>query len=65
MVATALTACGIETKHSGRAPVAGRYLVATALTACGIETIEDNYYVQVLTLRCNSTYLAVCDEGCQ
>ena len=37
-VATALTACGIETKFPFLE--IGNYLVATALTACGIETIS-------------------------
>ena len=38
-VATALTACGIETSSSGALGTENLHAVATALTACGIETL--------------------------
>ena len=55
-VATALTACGIETT-----PQLGSVVlvpvVATALTACGIETHVEPYYCnRRLEYCCNSTY---------
>ena len=37
-VATVLTACGIETKHSSIGNTTVVFPVATVLTACGIET---------------------------
>ena len=39
-VATALTACGIETTVSIGGKIISGYEVATALTACGIETLS-------------------------
>ena len=38
LVATALTACGIETQHTHH--LSTELYVATALTACGIETFK-------------------------
>ena len=39
LIATVLTACGIETKVTSRVSVTGfSTFIATVLTACGIET---------------------------
>ena len=52
-VATALTACGIETE--GRHRTFWGKLVATALTACGIETTLPSISI-FGNIRCNSAY---------
>ena len=54
IVATALTACGIETYDDYVLGVEVS-LVATALTACGIETIEASY-ISSLCISCNGAY---------
>ena len=41
-VATALTACGIETQLYRVFGMPYQWMVATALTACGIETMVNN-----------------------
>ena len=56
IVATALTACGIET-HNVSIQDVGDIIVATALTACGIETATDfNLSLASFIRRCNSAY---------
>ena len=54
-VATALTACGIETLGYGENGEVKSWVVATALTACGIET-TDAAKIPVFAAGCNSTY---------
>ena len=44
LVATALTACGIETQHTHH--LSTELYVATALTACGIETRDQSTIVR-------------------
>ena len=55
VVATVLTACGIETSQEHLPPYQLHMAVATVLTACGIETIE-GAYASVGIDSCNSTY---------
>ena len=55
MVATALTACGIETMPSSDTPLLN-LTVATALTACGIETGNLFFHIVDDFSSCNSTY---------
>ena len=54
LVATALTACGIETPRSLRF-LSLTVSVATALTACGIETAIVALLIQEI-ISCNSAY---------
>ena len=55
IVATVLTACGIETEDFYNGMAYGSAYVATVLTACGIETpsSEDDLFLES---GCNSTY---------
>ena len=48
-VATALTACGIETAQEGDIDAYKTFelLVATALTACGIETLLNTVFYEL------------------
>ena len=57
-VATALTACGIETTISNGTNIDGLTEVATALTACGIETGFNTIAVEneINPDCCNSAY---------
>ena len=57
-VATALTACGIETDNR-RFEVVGNDLVATALTACGIETYNSQICLRII-LPIVATALTAC-----
>ena len=55
VVATVLTACGIETlPHSWQ--VLPPFHVATVLTACGIETFAISISLNAMKACCNSTY---------
>ena len=57
LVATVLTACGIETiMELNEQMVKSIDKVATVLTACGIETVSDVIYGNAWSARCNSTY---------
>ena len=55
LVATVLTACGIETSSDTHEPLETLSCVATVLTACGIETVFC-FIILVPFLSCNSTY---------
>ena len=55
-VATALTACGIETAEVAMGATA--VIVATALTACGIETPIGGFYMK--TFKAVATALTAC-----
>ena len=56
IVATVLTACGIETFFSLVTTSRPSSAVATVLTACGIETRDFHASILSQLLSCNSTY---------
>ena len=56
MVATALTACGIETLRRISRASNSAERVATALTACGIETPIATGHSVAYDFSCNSAY---------
>ena len=56
-VATAPTACGIETQDDTVKSISTlNNVVATAPTACGIETVTEVAKLSTKFLSCNSTY---------
>ena len=58
VVATALTACGIETCVNTFSCYINNFFVATALTACGIETLDAAFFTKVR--NCVATALTAC-----
>ena len=59
MVATVLTACGIETDIE-REVIAPDFPVATVLTACGIETCHESHLLPSSYFRPVATVLTAC-----